>query len=58
MLLLGECYEKKNDSASAAAAYRKYLVLYPAAPDKERIRKRIERLEAQSPRPETTGGSG
>jgi tetratricopeptide (TPR) repeat protein len=45
--LLGEVYERKDQPADAVAAYRKYLELYPTAPDSDKIRKRIERLEGR-----------
>ena len=45
-LLLGEAYEKKNDPVSAVTAYRKYLQLYPSAPDEDKVNKRIEKLTA------------
>jgi tetratricopeptide (TPR) repeat protein len=48
--LLGEVYEKKDQPADAVTAYRKYLELYDTAPDRERIRKRIEKLEGKRPR--------
>ena len=48
--LLGEVYEKKDQPADAITAYRKYLELYDTAPDRERIRKRIEKLEGKRPR--------
>lgn len=48
-LLLGEAYEKKSDASSAVTAYRKYLEIYSTAPDRDRILKRIERLEGKSP---------
>lgn len=47
-LFMGEAYEKKNDPASAITAYRKYLELFRAAPDKDKVNKRIEKLEAES----------
>lgn len=46
--LLAEAYEKKGDVDSALAAYKKYLQVYPTAPDHEKILKRIEKLESQS----------
>jgi hypothetical protein len=33
---------------SALAAYRKYLSVYRNAPDREKILKRIEKLESES----------
>ena len=47
-LLLGETYERKGDVESALAAYRKYLEVYRSAPDREKILKRIEKLESPS----------
>jgi len=49
-LLMGEAYEKKGDPASAITAYRKYLELFRTAPDKDKVNKRIEKLEAESSR--------
>jgi tetratricopeptide (TPR) repeat protein len=46
--LLGEAYERKGDVDSALAAYRKYLSVYRNAPDREKILKRIEKLESES----------
>jgi Flp pilus assembly protein TadD len=57
-LLLGEAYEKKDDLADALTAYRKYLDLYPNAPDREKIQKRIEKLQTQTAHQDTRHGSG
>lgn len=46
--LLGEAYERKGDVESALAAYRKYLAVYRNAPDREKILKRIEKLESET----------
>lgn len=46
--LLGEAYEHKGEVDNALAAYRKYLQLLRNAPDREKIQKRIEKLEGQS----------
>lgn len=49
--LLGEAYEHKGDVDSALAAYRKYLQLVrnsSNAPDRDKIQKRVEKLEGQS----------
>jgi tetratricopeptide (TPR) repeat protein len=49
-VLLGEAYEHKGDAENALAAYRKYLNLRRDAPDREKIQKKIEKLESQSGR--------
>ena len=46
--LLGEAYERKGEVDNALAAYRKYLEVYRSAPDREKILRRIEKLESQS----------
>ena len=46
--LLGEAYERKGDVDSALAAYKKYLAVYRNAPDREKVLKRIEKLESES----------
>jgi len=46
--LLGEAYERKGEVENALTAYRRYLQLYRTAPDRDRILKRIEKLESQS----------
>ena len=46
--LLGEAYERKGELDNALAAYRKYLEVYRTAPDREKILKRIEKLESQT----------
>ena len=46
--LLGEAYERKGDVENALAAYRRYLDVYRTAPDREKILKRIEKLESES----------
>jgi Tfp pilus assembly protein PilF len=48
-ILLAEAYEKKHDSPHALEAYKKYLVLYPAAGDAPKVQKRIAELEEKSP---------
>jgi tetratricopeptide (TPR) repeat protein len=45
--LMGEAYERKGDVEKALASYRKYLQVYRTAPDREKIQKRIEKLESQ-----------
>jgi len=47
-VLMGEAYERKGDVDRALASYKKYLDVYRAAPDREKILKRIEKLESQS----------
>lgn len=46
--LLGEAYERKGDVDKALTAYRKYLDVYRNAPDRDKILKRIEKLESES----------
>jgi tetratricopeptide (TPR) repeat protein len=46
--LLGEVYEKKGELNNSIAAYRKYLQIYRTAPDREKVLKRIEKLESRS----------
>jgi tetratricopeptide (TPR) repeat protein len=45
-LLLGECYEKKDDNAQALRYYRQYLAILPHGPDAKRVRERVARLSA------------
>src|SRR4029077_3375519 len=56
--LLGEAYERKGEVDNALAAYRKYLQVYRTAPDRDRILKRIEKLESQSGHPQPKQKSG
>ena len=56
--LLGEAYERKGDVDKALAAYRKYLDVYRNAPDREKIQKRIEKLESESGHPLAKQRSG
>jgi tetratricopeptide (TPR) repeat protein len=56
--LLGEAYERKGDVDNALASYRKYLELYRTAPDREKIQKRIEKLESESGHGQTKQRSG
>jgi Flp pilus assembly protein TadD len=56
--LLGEAYERKGEVDNALAAYRKYLEVYRTAPDREKILKRIEKLESQSGHPQSKQKSG
>lgn len=44
---LGECYEKKGKKKPAVKAYQRYLDLYPHAEDGDKIRKKIEKLNAE-----------
>jgi tetratricopeptide (TPR) repeat protein len=46
-MLLAEAYEKKGDKASALKYYKEYLQVDPAAPDKPRILKKIDKLSAE-----------
>jgi tetratricopeptide (TPR) repeat protein len=56
--LLGEAYERKGDVDKALAAYRRYLEVYRNAPDREKIQKRIEKLESESAHPQAKQRSG
>lgn len=51
-LLLGECYEKKDDPENAIRYYQEYLKVLPRAPDAKKVRERIAKLtqEQRSPR--------
>ncbi len=44
--LLGEAQERKGLKREAIQSFRKYLEIYPKAEDAQKIRKRIEKLEA------------
>ncbi len=48
------CWERptseKGSWTDALATYRKYLEVYRTAPDREKILKRIEKLESQTAR--------
>jgi tetratricopeptide (TPR) repeat protein len=46
--LLGEAYERKGELDKALVSYRRYLEVYRNAPDREKILKRIEKLESES----------
>jgi tetratricopeptide (TPR) repeat protein len=56
--LLGEAYERKGEVDNALAAYRKYLEVYRTAPDRDKILKRIEKLESQSGHTQSKQKSG
>jgi tetratricopeptide (TPR) repeat protein len=45
-LLLAECYEKKHQTAKALKYYREYLKVYPDAPDRKKVEKKIEKLSS------------
>lgn len=47
-VLLGEAYEHKGDADGALTAYRKYLQLVRDAPDRDKIQRRIDKLENES----------
>ncbi len=57
-VLMGEAYERKGDVENALAAYRKYLEVYRTAPDREKVLKRIEKLESQSGHTQSKEKSG
>jgi tetratricopeptide (TPR) repeat protein len=56
--LLGEAYERKGELDKALTAYRRYLEVYRNAPDREKILKRIEKLESESGHPQAKQRSG
>ena len=43
-LLLAEAYEKKGDKATAVKYYKEYLKVLPDAPDRKKVRQKIEKL--------------
>jgi tetratricopeptide (TPR) repeat protein len=55
-LFLGECYEKKGKKKPAVKAYQRYLDLYPHAEDRDKVRKKIEKLHHEIDK-EKSGGS-
>jgi tetratricopeptide (TPR) repeat protein len=56
-LLLGEVYEKKGDPTDAITAYNKYLELFQKAPDRDKVAKRIEKLQGKADRDVAHPGS-
>lgn len=48
--LMAEAYEKKHDYRRASDSYKKYLEIYPSAPDAASIKKRIGQLERKQTR--------
>jgi tetratricopeptide (TPR) repeat protein len=46
-LMLAEIYEKKNDKRDAVRYYQEYLSVFPAAPDKKKVEKKIEKLNGE-----------
>ena len=44
-MLLGECYAKKNDPATAIRYYQEYLKILPDSPESKKVRERIERMQ-------------
>lgn len=46
-LLLAQCYEKKHRTAQALKYYREYLKVYPDAPDRKKVEKKIEKLSQE-----------
>ena len=46
--LLGEAYEKKDESSNAIQSYKKYLELLPGADDAKKVQKRISQLEEKT----------
>jgi len=48
--LMGEAYEKKHDYRRAIESYKKYLEVFPGAPDAAAIKKHIRQLERRQTR--------
>jgi tetratricopeptide (TPR) repeat protein len=46
-LLMGEVYEKKGDRPEAVKALETYLKILPNAPDADKVRKRIDKLNQE-----------
>jgi tetratricopeptide (TPR) repeat protein len=46
-LLLAECYEKKHEPSTALKYYKEYLKVYPDAPDRKAVEKKIEKLSSK-----------
>jgi len=46
-LYLGEAQEKKGMKRDAVKSYKRYLELYPHAEDKEKVQKKIDKLQAE-----------
>lgn len=45
LLLLGQCYEKKNDPATAVHYYKEYLKILPDSAESKKVRERIAHLQ-------------
>ncbi|MBI3405406.1 MAG: tetratricopeptide repeat protein [Acidobacteria bacterium] len=48
--LLGQAFEKKGDSTSAITEFKKYLELWPKAPDAEKVQRRITEIKESKDR--------
>lgn len=48
--LMGEAYQKKHDYKKAIESYKKYLEVFPGAPDASALKKRVAALEAKQAR--------
>lgn len=46
-LLLAECYEKKHEPSTAVKYLKEYLKVYPDAPDRKAVEKKIEKLSGK-----------
>jgi len=46
-LYLGEAQEKKGMKRDAVKSYKRYLEMYPHAEDKEKVQKKIDKLQAE-----------
>lgn len=45
--LLGEAYEKTNDSETALRYYNEYLKILPQSPDSRKVRERIAKIKSK-----------
>ncbi|HEX9221711.1 MAG TPA: tetratricopeptide repeat protein [Candidatus Acidoferrales bacterium] len=56
--LLGEAQEKKGLKSEAVKSYEQYLKLYPHAEDREKVQKRIDKLDHEIDRAKKKPRSG
>ncbi len=53
-MMLGEAYEKKREYRKAIEYYQKFLAILPNAPEAEKVKKKVEKLEAKLPKANTS----